>query len=176
MKRQFLAVSFLSIILILFACAGEDSEQTESKKLNLPDQQLDSSKIVFTIKGEKNASLWAEHIFKYNDRDKMIAKNIRVDFEGNPPEGDGILYADSGTVRDSKDIIEVYGNVHLKTERGTELFTNSLKWNTTNDKVTTEDHVLIKRGKERIEGVGLETDVGFNKVILKKQISGELSS
>ncbi len=163
------------LLVLGFACKGEKKATEEISTKDLPDQQLDSSTIFFTIKGERNAVLWAEHIFKYNNRKKMIAKNINVDFDGEPPEGDGVLVADSGTVSDGQKIIEVFGNVRLKTERGTKLITESLKWDTQTDKVTSDDHVKIERGKEKIEGKGLETDVGFNKVIIKEQISGQLS-
>jgi LPS export ABC transporter protein LptC len=162
-------------VLILFISCDTKSTTNDTKYVEKADQTLDSASVHFTTHGDPNAILHALRIEKFTDKKITIGKNIRIDFKGNTNEGGGNLVADSGIVFDNKNIIEVHGNVHLKTERGTELFSESLFWDTKNDKIWTDSKVRIKRNGEFINGIGLETDIGFKKLIIKENISGEFS-
>jgi len=170
-----LILFIIPFALCLFSCSS-GKEPPNIVQSDMPDQQMDSTSIVFTVNGDRNATLFSTVLYKYVAKEMTIGKKIRIDFDGEPPEGDGVLFADSGVVFDSKNIIEIYGNIHFRTEKGSELYTQSLFWHTDNDKITTDDYVKIIRDGDVIEGKGLETDVGFNRVIIKENVTSELSN
>ena len=176
MIRAVVIALFIVVFLFLgFACESKKTEEIELPISSFPDQQLDSSTIIFTVKGEKEAVLWAETLNKYLKQKLTKAYNLNVQFEGNPPEGKGVLVADSGYVSDKSDLIQIFGNVELETERGTKLCTTDLYWNTKSNTIYSDAHVRITRGSDWLEGDGFRTDIGFKNFTILKNIKGNLS-
>ena len=173
--KTLLTMTILVLTIPIFiACEKQDSVEEEALYENLPVQELDSTSLSFTVNGKNNAILHAQTIYKFTDSRLTKARDIQVEFTGNNQEDSGILYADSGSFEESKSLIHVYGHVQLITEEGGKLLTNSLTWNTRGNTVYTDDYVVIEKDGERIEGHGLETDVGFDKIIIKEEVEANL--
>ena len=76
--------------------------------------------------------------------------------------------ADSGTAVEKTRYVELRGNVQVLYTNGTEIESDSLKWDQANDRVATEGYVKItKKDGSILTGRGLETDPRFTSCRLK---------
>ncbi len=168
--------TILAILTIttFFACSEGGADSVNDLYEDLPVQEMDSASISFSFQGSKDAILKAKTLYKYSDKRLTKGKGIRVDFAGDTEEDSGFLLADSGLVEEQRSLIHVFGNVRVNTNSGSSLNTKSLTWNTKANTIYTDEYVVIHKEGERIEGKGLETDVGFNKVIIKNEVEADL--
>ncbi|RKZ33006.1 LPS export ABC transporter periplasmic protein LptC [bacterium] len=167
-------VFYMLLLSLWFVSCGQPQEDEKPLSREYPDQVMDSSSVVFTRGGVRRAVLYADEIQIFSKRRRTKAFKVRVEFEAGTNEGKGLLLADSALVSDGQRIVEVFGNVSLKTGKGTHLTTTYLHWDTVSDRITSDKAVRIERSGQIIEGIGLRTDVNLNRIVIEKEVSGEM--
>lgn len=152
------------IVLTSPGCRGED-ERTRPQILavqpgkDTPDQESWNATITFTDSGKVTGILRAGHIAKYiQDRFTLLDSTVTVDFFNDRFEHTSVLTARSGKVDDITNDFEARGNVVVRSDSGTVLYTEELFWSNTRGKVFTEAFVEIKSPTEEIRGMGFESD------------------
>ena len=65
------------------------------------------------------------------------------------------------------------GNVLVETVDSTKLQTDSLTWNNREQLVRTDAHVQIQTPKGKVEGIGLVSDAGLEKIEILSEVTGQ---
>lgn len=172
MIKIFTSVAILS--LLMSGCSEQSESRTSGSAKSVTE--ADTVKVYFTESGKLQAILYS---LKMEERKEITwGWNIKVDFfrdEDSIP--DGYMVADSGAVKQGrgrrKSEVSVFGNVHLIAPDGTELFSDSLRWNPRRQLIESNSEVKIIRGDETIIGKGFTSDPNFEKIRVK-QVSGKI--
>jgi LPS export ABC transporter protein LptC len=171
MKRYVILLSGITIFL-----CGCQRQQPQKAPLtgNLPDQVLRNATMIFTQDGVKTTVIKAKTIAKWTNKDLTQAESLWVDFFGENGEHTSHLVADSGWIKEMKQMLGVWGNVYVLTDEGVKLETQTLSWNPSTNKITTEDFVKITKDKDVITGYGLEADQKLKNIKIKTKVKGEM--
>lgn len=152
---------FIVILISLFVSACEDQFKTEQSGVLLndaPAQESWNSKVYFSDSGKTKAVLDAGHISVYSNKGyTLIDSGAKVDFYRNG-QIVSTLTGRSGRIDDKTKDIEVFRDVKVVNNEGSELTTQKLFWNNKTQKVSSEEYVKIKTPTESIEGIGFESD------------------
>ena len=162
---------FLLLILLSFACEEKLQPTVNSTGAghNIPSQESWNAKIVFSDSGKISAILHAGHIAVYEDRRYTILdSNVTVDFYDEHEQHSSVLTARRGRVDDVTHDFEVYENVVVISDSGGTLKTEELFWDNARQLIHTDKFVDIKSPKERMQGVGLESDQNLKHYTIKR--------
>jgi len=171
MKQIFkihLIIALQAFVVILLGCSKTDTGVVETTK---NASTADTVKVYITDGGKLQAILNA---LRMEERNKATwAWNIDVDFfQDGDTIADGGMIADSGKIEQSKGMkrshVNVFGHVHLIAPDGTQLFSDSLRWNPTKQQIESNSKVKIIKGNEIIEGIGFSSDANFQRIHVKK--------
>ena len=104
----------------------------------------------------------------YEDKNIMDLERIRIKFF---PTGGGhvTVIADSGVYRIDDDEMLLNGDVKIRSEDGSTLFSESMHFSQKKRLIWTRDKVLIKGDGLEMEGKGLEYDLQKSKLTVKRQ-------
>ncbi len=164
-----IAVSFSSVLI---SC--EDKFEPPKSNLsseNIPVQESWNSTVTFSDSGFVKAILKAGHISAFSDKGyTLIDSGAVVDFYKNG-EIVSTLTGMRGKVEDMSKDIEIYDSVRVINKAGSELKTSKLLWKNKTQKVYSDVFVKITTPKERIEGVGFESDQNLTNYKIYK-VSG----
>src|SRR3990170_844208 len=168
-------LAIFSLLLLTLSCSEERSG-TAVQPEGMPDQILENSVIIFTVNGIKSTVVKAKYIEKYLAGDLTKAKGLYVDFYDKDGNHTSVLVADSGDIREKKQVLEVKGEVVVTTDKGVKLETKSLRWDPNISKIITDDLVKITRGQDVVTGQGMESDQELTQIKIKKNVSGEIEN
>ena len=124
-----------------------------------PTQESWNSTIIFSDSALTKAILWAGHISRFSQlRYTLLEESLRVDFFDDEQNHTSLLVAKHGRVNDATQDFVAYGNVVVVSDSGTTLKTDSLFWNNSTRKISTQAFVDIVSPTEHIMGTGMESD------------------
>ncbi len=166
-------LSFILLVLMFLACSSEDSGLQEDDQ-NLPDKELVDVKINFTQNSTKLATMFADKVVEFADKKVTLASDVRIQFYDSSGNKSTELTSDSGNVIGNKKGVRVWGDVEVLSEGGVKLNTRSLEWSSTTNLINTDDTVIVRQGRDEIQGVGLVSDVQFENIKIKKNIKGKI--
>jgi LPS export ABC transporter protein LptC len=160
---------FLALVLVFAACprrAGTEPQET------LPDQVISDFRLVETNAGNPVFELVAERATVYEQMGRVDVLAPRVTFFDENRSPYSTITADSGTIfRKVEDLI-ARGHVRVETSEGTRLLTDSLVWSNRQRRVQTDAAVVFETPSGRIEGQGLVSDAGLEKVEVRSEVRG----
>jgi LPS export ABC transporter protein LptC len=165
--------TLFSMLILVSACSREESSAPRMP-VDMPDQVIENSTIIFSEKGIKSAAIHAEVVAVYEKLDLKKATKVHVDFYDQEGNRTSVLVADSGLIQEKKQNFEARGNVVVTTEEGVKLTTESLRWNPQTNKIVTDDFVTITKGKDVITGIGLEADEQLKHFVIKKKVQAQI--
>lgn len=140
----------------------EDVSSAEEVRLFSLFGFSESGEKTWHLKG-KSADIFSDIINLFDVEADSYGKEVTVN-----------LTADEGVFfKESSDII-LKKNVVIITDEGTTLTTESLKWHATNERITTEDYVYIKRENMDIEGTGAQALPNLKKAQLNKDVTVDI--
>lgn len=168
-------LAVITILSLTLSCS-QDQTGTTVQPEGMPDQILENSVIIFTVNGIKSTVVKAKYIEKYLAGDLTKAKGLYVDFYDKEGNHTSVLVADSGDIREKKQVLEVKGEVVVTTDKGVKLETTSLRWDPNLSKIITDDFVKITRGQDVVTGQGMESDQELTQIKIKKNVSGEIEN
>lgn len=164
--RTLVLILFVSLLFVSTSAttvlAKEDSDQTISD-FNLAGfgEQGERS---WELSG-KSADIFTENV-KLND---VVGK-----FYGE--DEDVVLTADKGNFDKVKGNVHLEENVVIATSSGTELTTDSLDWDRTNQRVTTQELVNIKRDNMIARALGAAGEPSLKIVSLQREVELEVDT
>jgi len=160
-------------LIVLSSCQKEQPQKAPLFD-NLPDQLLSNATMVFTQDGVRRTVIKAKTVAKWTSQDLTQAESLWVDFFDEKGEHTSQLVADSGWIREKDQMLGVWGQVRVTTDEGVKLETQTLNWNPSTNKITTEDFVKITKDKDVMTGYGLEADQNLKNVKIKTEVKGEI--
>jgi len=139
------------------------------------DRIMHNADMEFTEEGLVTAKLFAEKLLFFDDKHIIWGFDIKVDFYDKDGKQAGILTADSGWVQNETRNVTVYGRVYVTSEDGTRLWADSLSYNHDVGRIKTETSVQIERGGEYISGNSFDSDLDFEDMRIRGNVTGRLS-
>ncbi len=174
-RLTFFPLPAVALILVLCAvslagCADDSKSRPRGSSLESPDQEVGNFSLTESVEGERKWTLQAEWAAIYNEKAKVQARNVRIDFFGEGGDKFSELEADSGVINQRTNDMEATGDVVVRTKEGIKLETQSLKWLNATQKIVSDDFVKITQGKDVLTGVGLVSDASLNEFEIKSQV------
>ncbi|MCX5800530.1 MAG: LPS export ABC transporter periplasmic protein LptC [Candidatus Eisenbacteria bacterium] len=165
-----IAVFCCAICVSVAGCEKHSSSSPEKTPAETPDQEVGNFSLTESLEGTKKWTLWAEWAAIYNEKAKVHARNVRIDFFEEDGTKFSELKADSGIIDQKTNDMEARGNVFVKTEDGITLETQSLSWLNLAQKILSDDFVKITQGRDVLTGFGLVSDPSLNEFEIKKNV------
>lgn len=173
MKRTLLTLFFffcLSLSLVTAQKAPKPKTQSDSQTLDAQQKMLDFSLCGYTQKGKKSWEVKGDSADIFSDIVRLTSVNADVYGE----EENINLVGDKGTYDKTTGKMHLEDNVVIITQSGGRLTTDSLDWDRTTQKVSTEDIVNIEKQNIKAVGKGLEGEPNLKKVYLKDDVQVEI--
>ena len=151
---------FLFILLILVSsCAREPISEMPSRD-GMPDQESWGVTIVLTSQGLIRANVRSGHLEKYNEKEfVLLDSSVMVDFFNEKEQHTSVLTSNTAEVDQASNDMKAMGNVVAVSDSGITLYSETLTWNSKDEKLHTKDNIMITTlEKDTLYGVGFESD------------------
>jgi LPS export ABC transporter protein LptC len=180
LKKPIVTASRGSILLLFFLLFGcnEESKVAPGTTSGLgerdnPSQISYATTMNFTNEGMLRATMWAGRIRTYDSkRMTLLDSTIHVDFFDRAGKHSSVLTAKRAQILDVTKNMTAYDSVHIVSDSGTVVDTDSLVWDNSRQTLHSEAHVRIVEKNGRITtGIGFESDQSLtNYSILRPNI------
>jgi len=151
---------FLFILLILVSsCAREPMPEMPSRD-GMPDQESWGVTIILTSEGLMRAKVRSGHLEKYNEKKfVLLDSSVMVDFFNEKEQHTSVLTSKTAEVDQASNDMKAMGNVVAVSDSGITLYSETLTWNSKDEKLHTKDNIMITTlEKDTLYGVGFESD------------------
>jgi LPS export ABC transporter protein LptC len=126
----------------------------------LPDQESWGVTIILTNEGLMRAKVRSGHLEKYNEKEfVLLDSNVTVDFFDDKEQHTSVLTSKKAEVDQASNDMKAIGNVVAVSDSGITLYSETLTWNSKDEKLHTKDNIMITTLEEdTLYGVGFESD------------------
>jgi LPS export ABC transporter protein LptC len=163
-----------AVLSLLFACGKPPAQQEYVLPQDLPDQQIDSVRIITTNNNHIEQIITAVHIDQFTDKKLTLADTVLVKNLAADSTVTSTLYCDEAEIDDTRNFMIAKGNVVVNSDNG-KLLTPYLVWNRNTDEVFAQNGVTLIREKNTLRGSELKTDINLDKIkIFKVSAEGKL--
>jgi LPS export ABC transporter protein LptC len=177
--RFYLIFSVLGVIIILLSISVKSktnvlTDLTGNGRTFLPvvakeapTLEIQNFKLIQTNGEKKQWELVAESALEYEEVTEIQIKNTTIKFFKDNKVVLTLQAQDGAVDLRTKDI-KIAGKVDAISSDGLELKTDSLKWLAGEEKLATEDSIVLTKSGIRMEGKGLEADMEMGRLEIKK--------
>jgi len=180
MRFQWFDRGFTGMVLSMLVAASavgchKDAPSTTSgEEVRIPDQEARDFTLTESMEGRKSWTLWATYAAMYNDKNLVDARTVRIDFFDKEGKKNSSLTADQGIVFQRTNDLEARGKVHVTTESGVTLETDSLRWQNARGKIVSDAFVRVTRNGDVVTGYGFESDATLEHFHLAREVRAEV--
>ncbi len=159
MNYKNLICAIISFLLIN-GCSKESPNEELSKGVDFPDQESWGVTIILTDSSIERARVKSGHLEKYNQKQHILLDEyVEVNFFDKKQKHVAVLNSSKAQVDQKTNNMKAIGNVIAISDSGITLHTDTLYWDAKNEKMMTEDSVMITTlEKDTLYGVGFESD------------------
>ena len=145
---------------LINGCSKESQSEELSKGVDFPDQESWGVTIILTDSSIERARVKSGHLEKYNQKQHILLdENVEVDFFDKKQKHVAVLNSFKAEVDQKTNNMKAVGNVIAISDSGITLYTDTLYWDAKNEKMSTEDSVMITTlEKDTLYGIGFESD------------------
>ena len=162
--------------MVIFSSCTKQSIQDLPSREEMPDQESWGVNIVLTDQGMIRAKIRSGHLEKYNEKEFiMLDSSVTVDFFDSDEKHTSILTSNKAEVDQSSNDMKAIGNVVAVSDSGISLYSNTLVWDSKNEKLRTKDKIMITTlEKDTLYGIGFESDSDLEnwKIINPSGVTG----
>jgi len=162
--------------MVIFSSCTKQSIQDLPSREGMPDQESWGVNIVLTDQGMIRAKIRSGHLEKYNEKEFiMLDSSVTVDFFDSDEKHTSILTSNRAEVEQSSNDMKAIGNVVAVSDSGISLYSNTLVWDSKNEKLRTKDKIMITTlEKDTLYGIGFESDSDLEnwKIINPSGVTG----
>ncbi len=172
MRRLIKFAVSLSVALLLSACNEEVPENVtvEDTPARSPDEVFTDFVTLESDSGLVKWRLTAPKATRYSKEKLIMLDSPIIDFFDKEGTKQTTLIADAGEYSEETRDMLAYGNVIVESVEGDVLETDSLFWNSKQDKILSNSFVKLTRGRDVLTGYGLECDPNLNSVDIKRDV------
>ncbi len=165
MRRQAILLLLATVFLFLASC--DDSPKVLPSTVGLvptgadkPSQISYNTSMNFSSDGMLRAILHAGKVETYEQKHyTWLDSGVRVDFYDRKGEHSSILTSASARINATTNDMTAYGHVHITSDSGTKVDTDSLEWNNGNQTLHSDSRVhIVERNGRITDGLGFESD------------------
>lgn len=151
---------FLFISLILLSSCARDPIPDMPSREGYPDQESWGVTIILTNEALMRAKVKSGHLEKYNEKEfVLLDSSVTVDFFNDMEQHTSVLTSKKAEVDQSSNDMKAMGNVIAVSDSGITLYSETLTWNSKDEKLHTKDNIMITTlDKDTLYGVGFESD------------------
>ncbi len=175
--EKLLRFIIIGINIIVFPSCGKEKNisSVENDKKG-PQLVIDKFSVTATNAGKMEWIFHAQRAIVFEDKNLIDADGIDIDFffDKNGKEVSSHLTAKKGNVNTKTNDMEVNEDVILTTENGNKLFTEKLKWRSSDQKFFTDERVKVEKKDSILTGVGMEADTNLESVGILKDVKVEV--
>jgi LPS export ABC transporter protein LptC len=161
------------VVLPVMFFGGCAEERAEVGTEVLPSQVVEEFVLNESSSGARLYTLEADTAYVYDEEMRVDVFTPRVTFYDQDGEVHAVLDADRGAIFSETDDLVAWGNVLVETVDSTRLRTDSLTWNNRERLVRTDAHVEIDTPKGKVEGMGLVSDAGLERIEILSEVTGQ---
>ena len=168
----------LIIILLkaIFSSCTKQSVQDLPSRQGMPDQESWGVNIILTDQGMIRAKIMSGHLEKYNEKEFILLdSSVTVDFFDSEEQHTSVLTSNKAEVNQSSNDMKAIGNVVAVSDSGISLHSNTLIWDSKNEKLRTKDKIMITTlDEDTLYGIGFESDSDLEnwKIINPSGVTG----
>ena len=126
----------------------------------MPDQESWDVIIILTDEGTVRAKVRSGHLEKYNEKEfVMLDSSVAVDFFDSREQHTSVLTSEKAEINQASNDMKAMGNVMAVSDSGITLYSESLNWNSREEKLHTKDNIMVTTLEtDTLYGVGFESD------------------
>ncbi len=163
------------LLFFLSGCQQEEpARTTEDSFANMPEQVIENMEVTFTEGGRRTGVLRADSVAIYEDGRVKEGRRIQVDFYDREGEHVSVLTALEGRYDSEAEEVHARGDVVVVSDDGARLQTDELSWKKETNRITTQAHVTITRGRDEVSGYGLSTDPQLEDLHILRDVKGRI--
>jgi len=170
-NRSIYSIVVLLLATMLFSCENEMAAVIKlSTKDSIPDISITNVKVQQTEMGKPTYELTAPKMISYQKLEAYteLPNGLRIIFYDSLMQPKSEITANYGISWDSKNTMEARGNVVIRNfQKNEQLNTESLLYDRSARKVSTNDFVKITTPDRLILGKGMESDELFDNWVIR---------
>jgi LPS export ABC transporter protein LptC len=160
---------FVLIVALVVGCSSPATKEPSAEAgSDGPDQILEGFTMIITDQGVKKSRFSAMRALIFNEKDRVEAEDVRVEFFRSNGELYSTLWADRGVLNTATKDMDAFHNVVVESQDEVRLETESLHWDAKANLITTEDPVTLIQGGKRIQGIGMVSDPSLSDVKIRE--------
>ena len=159
----------LFIVLLFFSCTNIEKPNDFQEK-DISDQESWNPVIILTWDGIKRSVIKSSRMYKSEKKNEIILElGIDADLFSKDEKHMSNLKSDRAIIFEKTDNLLATGNVRVFSDSGVTLFTDSLLWNNKNEKIFSNDSVMLTTNyNDTLYGIGFESNVDLTHWKIKK--------
>jgi len=176
---KYLVISLILLIIMtiagfLYRWMGKGGSSFNIPKI-VPDLKIEGVHLTRVVAGKTEWELRAISADFFKEKGVTSLEAPKVIFFGK--DGKKIeITGRKGEVFNNTNDVALLGDVKIISEAGYTLQSDSLRYFSEKKIVATESKVNLKGSKMEIEGVGMEADIGRDRVVIKKSVKAVLAT
>ena len=169
---RFVAALLLGVILA--SCSEDVPEEATSEVVRSPDEVFTDFVTMESDSGRVQWRLTAPRANRYTKEKLILLDNPIIEFFDKEGMLRTTLESDAGEYSEETRDMLAFGNVVVESTEGDVLETDSLFWNSEQDKILSNSFVKLTRGGDVLTGFGLECDPSLNSVDIKRDVKATI--
>ena len=157
------------------ACQSKREPPTvvKSALADSADQIMFGVRNVMTDRGLLRAEVLADTAYFFDEGTRIEMRVVTVNFHGPTGTKDATLTSKQGTTWTRLNTMEARGNVVVVTADGRRLASEHLKYDQTQDRVSSDSAFTLTEPGRRLQGIGFTSDPNMNNMRCLKACRGE---
>ena len=159
-SRHIKTISFIFIGIIISGCLSPTQETSGEKRINRPDQESWDIIITMTNEGLVRAIVHSGYLKKNQQKNFIFLEDsVTVDFFDHSEIHTTHLTSNSAEINEKSNFMRAVQSVVVKSDSGITLFTDTLSWDHSKQRIFTDDSVrVVTEKQDTVYGVGFESD------------------
>ncbi len=167
--------AWLAIVAALaLACSEKKAKDVPVANSGEPDEVIAGFVTQETDSGRVQWKLAAPRATRYQARNVFLLDNPRIQFFDEMGNLQTTLTARNGEYSTISHDMLAYGDVVATSTKGEILETDSLRYLNEKDKIVSDSHVKLTRGRDVITGIGMEADHTLDSVDIKRNMRARI--
>ena len=162
------------MLVAALACAKKETTEAVPQNSQEPDETVTEFVTQETDSGRVQWKLAAPRALRWNARNVFLLEKPTIEFYDQMGNLQTTLVAKNGEYSTITHDMLAYGDVVATSTKGEVLETDSLRYLNERDKIVSDSHVKLTRGRDVITGIGMECDHTLDSVDIKRNMRARI--
>lgn len=172
--RRRVSAGVAIMLAVALGCSDKHTRALPVQGTQSPDEIMSEFVTQETDSGRVQWKLAAPRALRYNARNVFLLDNPKIEFFDEMGNLQTTLTAKNGEYSLVTHDMLAYGNVVATSTKGEILETDSLRYLNQTDKIVSDSHVKLTRGRDVITGIGMECEHTLDSVNIKRNMRARI--